>query len=85
MVSVWMIQAPSSSDLEGGECLMVCRFALDDRLKSSRICPGRHFADASAWLLVSNVLAVFNVLPQVNPETGEEVLPEVKYTSGFAR
>ena len=64
---------------------MACRFAANDCFKTSRICPGRHFADASAWLLVSNVLAVFSILPQVNPETGEEILPEVKYTSGFAR
>lgn len=40
-----------------------------------RICPGRFFADASAWLLMANVLAAFSILPPIDPETGEDCIP----------
>ena len=50
-----------------------------------RICPGRFFADASVWLTIANVLAVFEIGPYVEPSTGAEVRPEVAYLSGFTR
>jgi cytochrome P450 len=38
-----------------------------------RICPGRHFADATLFILVSSVLAVFDVSnPRGGGSTGED-------------
>ena len=50
-----------------------------------RICPGRHFADTTVWLIVASVLAVFDIKPYVDPKSNKEVPPEVSFTSGFAR
>ena len=49
----------------------------------SRACPGRFFADASAWLLIANVLAVFNILPPIDPASGNEYIPEPKWHGGI--
>ena len=48
-----------------------------------RICPGRFMADANLWLLISNMLAVFDFLPPIDPLTGKEVIPELKWTGGL--
>ncbi|KAI5119693.1 hypothetical protein M0805_003579 [Coniferiporia weirii] len=48
-----------------------------------RICPARFFADAGAWLAIANILAVFDVLPPFDPNTGKETLPSVGYITGF--
>lgn len=48
-----------------------------------RICPGRHFADASVWTIVSNVLAVFSIL-KAKDANGVEIPVEPKFSSGFA-
>ncbi|THH07845.1 hypothetical protein EW145_g3103 [Phellinidium pouzarii] len=47
-----------------------------------RICPGRHFAEASLWLAIANMLAVFDILPVLDND-GHEVLPENKFTEGL--
>lgn len=47
-----------------------------------RICPGRFFADASAYLVMANVLAAFNILPPIDPETGKEYIPELELVGG---
>lgn len=47
-----------------------------------RICPGRYFADMSLWLIIACTLAVFDIKPYVNPDTGVEELPEIKFSSG---
>ena len=67
------------------------RFIRDGKLDSSirdpydfifgfgrRLCPGRHFADASLLAIVSMVLHVFNITPPVD-ENGEgiKVLPRM--------
>jgi len=31
-----------------------------------RVCPGRFFAEASLWLAIANVLAVFDILPELD-------------------
>ena len=36
----------------------------------------------SLWLVISNTLAVFDIKPPVNPKTGVEELPEIKFRSG---
>ncbi|KAI5119696.1 hypothetical protein M0805_003581 [Coniferiporia weirii] len=48
-----------------------------------RICPGRFFADAGAWLAMANVLAMFDILPPIDPSTGKERLPPIEYIVGF--
>ena len=50
-----------------------------------RICQGRFFADATAWLAIANVLAVFDILPAVDPMSNEEVAPRAEFLSGFTR
>ena len=47
-----------------------------------RACPGRFFADASIWLTIANVLAAFEILPPLDPSTGNEVLPKFEYVGG---
>ncbi|PAV15713.1 cytochrome P450 [Pyrrhoderma noxium] len=48
-----------------------------------RICPGRYFADANAWLVIANLLAVFRIRPPVDPTTGESIIPELKFSCGI--
>ncbi|KAI5119695.1 hypothetical protein M0805_003580 [Coniferiporia weirii] len=48
-----------------------------------RICPGRFFADAGAWLAIVNILAVFDILPPIDPNTGKERLPPIEYITGL--
>ncbi|KAI5119697.1 hypothetical protein M0805_003582 [Coniferiporia weirii] len=48
-----------------------------------RICPGRFVADIGAWLAIANILAVFDILPEIDPETGKEMLPAVEFVDGF--
>lgn len=45
-----------------------------------RICPGRHFADNSAWLAVATVLACFRIA-RARDETGKEVVPSGELVS----
>lgn len=51
-------------------------------LTSCRICPGRFIADANAWLVIASILAVFDILPSIDPETGNEILPEFDWVNG---
>ncbi|KAH8113801.1 cytochrome P450 [Phellopilus nigrolimitatus] len=48
-----------------------------------RICPGRFFVDASIWLAIANILAVFDILPPIDPATGKETMPLAEYSFGF--
>ncbi|EJC99756.1 cytochrome P450 [Fomitiporia mediterranea MF3/22] len=41
-----------------------------------RICPGRVFAEASLWLVIANILAVFDISPAADDQ-GNEILPQV--------
>ncbi|KAI5115931.1 hypothetical protein M0805_002081 [Coniferiporia weirii] len=47
-----------------------------------RLCPGRFFVDASLWMVVSNVLAAFNIKPCVDTITGKETKLPIEFTSG---
>ncbi|KAH8104354.1 cytochrome P450 [Phellopilus nigrolimitatus] len=47
-----------------------------------RICPGRHFAEASAWLAIASILAVFNLGPVLD-DNGNKIQPDVIFTSGL--
>ncbi|KAJ8502251.1 hypothetical protein ONZ51_g72 [Trametes cubensis] len=45
-----------------------------------RICPGRHFADASMFIIVSSVLHAFDIAPPLG-EDGKPVMLEAKMTA----
>ncbi|KAL6297906.1 cytochrome P450 [Sparassis latifolia] len=44
-----------------------------------RICPGRHFANNSAWLVVASILATFDITKAVR-EDGSVIEPKVEFT-----
>lgn len=46
-----------------------------------RVCPGRHFADAAAWLAVATVLACFDIAP-VKGKNGDEIIPDGELRTG---
>ena len=46
-------------------------------------CPGRFFADASVWLVAANILAVFDILPPIDPVTGKVIMPEFEWIGGM--
>lgn len=48
-----------------------------------RMCPGRHFADTSVWLVIAKVLAVFKILRPLD-EHGVEIPVEPKFTNGIS-
>ncbi|CAE7069787.1 unnamed protein product [Rhizoctonia solani] len=43
-----------------------------------RSCPGNHYAEASLFIVVASILAVFDIKPIINPTTGQEEIPEAK-------
>ncbi|KZT01777.1 cytochrome P450 [Laetiporus sulphureus 93-53] len=45
-----------------------------------RVCPGSHFAEVSVFLVISNILAMFNIDKAVD-EKGEVIDPSVEFTS----
>jgi len=50
-----------------------------------RACPGRFFADASLWLAIARILAVFDILPESNPamtETDKQPVTVEMFTNG---
>lgn len=49
-----------------------------------RICPGRFLADAVLWLTLASVLSVFQLLPPIDPVTGEEAILEMDWTGGLS-
>ncbi|KAF8440327.1 cytochrome P450 [Boletus edulis BED1] len=48
-----------------------------------RMCVGRHFADASLWVAIAKVLAVFKILRTLD-EHGMEIPVEPKFSTGIA-
>ena len=50
----------------------------------SRICPGRHLADAALWLLNSRISTVFSI-EKARDETGAEITPSSEFSTGFVR
>lgn len=49
-----------------------------------RICPGRHLAEASLWIVITNFLATFNIDP-LKDDNGRDIIPEPVFTNGFTR
>lgn len=58
---------------------------LTHRLFSSlRICPGRHLAEASVWIVVASILAVFDISAEKDAQ-GRDIVPEVAFTNAITR
>ncbi|EDR09464.1 uncharacterized protein LACBIDRAFT_190116 [Laccaria bicolor S238N-H82] len=49
-----------------------------------RICPGRHLADTSAWSVMANLVAAFNISKALD-QKGHEMTPKVEFCTGFVR
>ncbi|TDL23203.1 cytochrome P450 [Rickenella mellea] len=47
-----------------------------------RICPGRHFAEASVWIAIVSILSVYNISKALD-DSGREITPPVEYTTGM--
>jgi len=54
---------------------------LSDR---SRICPGRHLAEASVWIVMVTMLATLNISRAIGDD-GKEIIPDVELTPGLTR
>ncbi|EJD05107.1 cytochrome P450 [Fomitiporia mediterranea MF3/22] len=44
-----------------------------------RVCPGKYFADSTLWFAMANVLALFDICPCTNAETGDVELPKREF------
>jgi hypothetical protein len=44
-----------------------------------------HLAEATIWLALACILASFDILPPINPDTGKDKVPEEVFLSGFTR
>ena len=49
-----------------------------------RICPGQDMAEASMWMAMVSILAVFNITKKVD-DKGNVVEPSGEFTSGLLR
>ena len=47
-----------------------------------RVCPGKHLAEASLWIVVANVLALFDIEP-IKDKQGRELVPEARFTTAL--
>ena len=47
-----------------------------------RICPGRHLSDNSLYLMVSSILAVYDIKPPVDDQ-GNTIKLEPEFTTGI--
>lgn len=47
-----------------------------------RVCPGRHFADFSLFILVSNILATLRISKKVDAN-GIPITPKIDFPSGI--
>lgn len=52
---------------------------------NQRICPGRYLADASLWLMMANVLALFHVGPPLDVLGEPRVVGDVEYVDAHTR
>ena len=49
--------------------------------RNDRICPGRHFAEASLFIIIASVLHTLTIDYAVD-EQGKAIIPEVKMSDG---
>ncbi len=57
-------------------CILVSDAAVNDR-----ICPGRHFAEASLFIMISSILHTLNI-DQAIDEQGKPITPKAEMTYG---
>ena len=57
----------------------------DTEWSVGRICPGRYFADASLWLTMSNILAMFDIGPPLDEYGNPQEIGPVQFTDGITR
>ena len=50
----------------------------------SRICPGKEFADASLFMVITTTLAVFDIKRAIDKD-GREIKPSASWSSEFVR
>ena len=50
-----------------------------------RICPGEYIADAMLWTAITFILSTFDILPPLDPDSGEAVMPIAAFTAGTSR
>ncbi len=48
---------------------------------NNRICPGRHFAEASLFIIIASILHTLTIDHAVD-EQGKTIIPEVKMSDG---
>lgn len=46
-----------------------------------RICPGIPIARTSLWILMATMLSSFEIAKKIDPETGEEIVPQAEWTA----
>ncbi|THH19556.1 hypothetical protein EW146_g1637 [Bondarzewia mesenterica] len=73
--------APTSEG-GNGEPLPVGQFGFGRR--HAAICPGRHLADASLWIVMATMLATLSIDKTLGPD-GNEITPTIALTPGLTR
>jgi cytochrome P450 len=48
-------------------------------------CPGEYLADAMLWCAMAYILATFDILPPIDPVTGDALKLEPKFSTGTVR
>ena len=48
------------------------------------ICPGRHLAEASVWIVIATILSAFEILP-VKDDNGNPIIPKADFHSAITR
>ena len=51
----------------------------------TRVCVGLHHADAIMWLFMANVLAMFDILPPIDPIAGKEMQLSAGFDTSITR
>lgn len=74
---------PLHSDMGEGRSPNVHAELFPSDSATSRICPGRHFADESLYLTVASVLYVFDIGPPLDKDSGEPIVIKYEQTDGF--
>jgi hypothetical protein len=72
----------ASSAMGGGEITDCVKTIAHTR--NGRLCPGRHLAEASLWLVVSSLLTVFDI-EAAKDEKGQDIIPDEVYTNANTR
>jgi cytochrome P450 len=50
-----------------------------------RACPGEHLADAVLWCAMVYILATFDILPPIDPVSGEVLTLNPQFSTGLGR